>query len=47
MTRIAKELIGIRLKPKTIENLKKISDEKEITTSELVRNIIENYLITR
>lgn len=39
-----KQLIGIRLELKTIEQLKKIAEEKDRTTSNLIRVIIKNYI---
>ena len=39
-----KEVVSIRLKPKSITKLKEIADKKEIRYTELVRNVVENYL---
>ena len=39
--------ISTRLRPKTYEAISKIAEEKEMTVSELIRIIVENYLLTR
>lgn len=41
-----KELIAFRLKPSNILKLKEIAEKKDITISELVRKVVENYLET-
>ena len=46
-TTTKKEFIGVRLRPTTIKKLEKISKEKEMSFSELIRNIVENYLFNR
>lgn len=42
-----KQLIAIRLRPKTIEELKKIAENKEMSMSEYIRIIVENHLSSR
>lgn len=39
-----KILINFRVKPKTDEKLQKVADSKDITKSELLRDIVENYI---
>lgn len=47
MAKIKKKLIAIRVRPSTEQQLAKIAEEKEMNMSELIRNILENYLLTR
>lgn len=42
-----KQIIAIRLRPKTIEELKKIAEEKEMSMSEYIRVVLENHLSSR
>lgn len=42
-----KESISIRLKPKQIERLKAIAEEKDMTFSELIRQIVDNFISLR
>lgn len=39
-----KENVCIRLKPQTITKIKKISEQKELRPSELMREVLENYV---
>ena len=39
-----KVLIAVRLKPKTLEKLDKIANDKDETRSELLRRFIENAI---
>lgn len=39
-----KELLNFRIKPKQNEKLEEIANSKDITKSELIRLIIDNYL---
>lgn len=41
---VNKEIISIRLKPQTIMKLKEIADNKEQRLSELMREVLENYV---
>lgn len=38
-----KKNVCVRLRPKTIEKLKKIAENKEMGYTELIRIIVENY----
>lgn len=46
-TTTTKEFVGVRLRPNTIKKLEELSKEKEMNFSELIRNIVENYLNAR
>lgn len=39
-----KENVTIRLKPTTIEKLKKIAELKELRPTELMREVLESYV---
>lgn len=47
MAKVTKKLIAIRVRPSTEKQLAQIAEEKEMNMSELIRNILENYLLTR
>lgn len=47
MNKKTKVTICTRLRPKTHEELEKIADEKEMSLSELIRMIVENYVQSR
>ncbi len=39
-----KEMLGIRIKPQTRTKLNEIADKKDMTVSELVRMVVENFV---
>ena len=42
-----KKTIAARFRPNTIKKLEEIAEEKEMSISELIRFIVENYLLSR
>ena len=40
-----KQVLCFRIRPKFIEELDKIAENKDTTRSELVRTIVENYVV--
>lgn len=39
-----KEVIAVRLRPTTKKRLIQLAEQKEMSTSELARQIVENYM---
>lgn len=45
--KVERETLGLRISKKTKQKIDKIAAEKGFTTSELIRIIIENYLVNK
>jgi len=43
----AKKVLQVRIKQTTLNELKKVANQKEETVSEYVRKLLENHLLSR